>query len=61
LNQQAKIGKDGFLELNIPYADYRELIMDILKYGSECQVVEPRELRDRVIAEIEKCRNAYGR
>ena len=56
-----RLARDGFLELKVPYTDDRELIMDIMKYGSDCQVIEPKELRDRVIAEIEKCRNAYGR
>lgn len=41
-------------ELRVPYADDRELIMDILKYGADCEVVEPKALRDRVIAELRR-------
>jgi predicted DNA-binding transcriptional regulator YafY len=59
-NQQSKVNKDGSFELKVPFADDRELIMDILKYGGDCQVVGPKVLRDRVLAEIERCRNAYG-
>ena len=53
-NQKAKINKDGTFELKVPYADDRELIMDILKYGGDCQVVEPKELRERVAAEFSR-------
>jgi len=53
-NQKAKINKDGTFELKVPYADDRELIMDILKYGGDCQVVEPKELRERVATEFSR-------
>ncbi len=59
-NQQAKINKDGSFELKVPYADDRELIMDILKYGGDCQVVEPKVLRDRVIAEFRRGLSQYA-
>lgn len=59
-NQKAKINKDGSFELKIPYADDRELIMDILKYGGDCQVVEPKALRDRVVAEFRRGLSQYG-
>ncbi|THF60398.1 helix-turn-helix transcriptional regulator [Pseudothauera rhizosphaerae] len=32
-------------ELQVPYSDPRELLMDILKYGPEVEVLAPRELR----------------
>ena len=37
----------------VPYADDRELIMDIMKYGSDCEVIEPEALKARVAAEFE--------
>jgi proteasome accessory factor C len=37
----------------VPYADDRELIMDIMKYGSDCEVIEPGLLKARVAAEFE--------
>ena len=52
--QQARLNKDGSFELKVPYADDRELIMDILKYGGDCQVVEPKELQERVVAEFRR-------
>lgn len=40
--------EDGRYELRIPYADMRELILDILRYGPDVEVVSPRTLRDEV-------------
>jgi predicted DNA-binding transcriptional regulator YafY len=36
---------DGHYELQIPYSDPRELLMDILKYGPEVEVIAPADLR----------------
>lgn len=58
-NQRAKINKDGSFELKVPYADDRELIMDIMKYGGDCEVIEPKALRQRVIAEYQRGLQRY--
>lgn len=39
---------DGSYQLRVPYSNDPELIMDILKYGPDCQVVEPLNLREKV-------------
>jgi len=52
-NQEGKFLDDGSYELRVPYADDRELIMDIMKYGSDCEVIEPEALKARVAAEFE--------
>lgn len=39
---------DGRYELCIPYSDPRELMMDILKYGADVEVVAPLDLRQAV-------------
>lgn len=36
---------DGTYQLQIPYSDERELVMDILKYGAGAEVMGPPELR----------------
>lgn len=59
-NQQANINKDGSFELKVPYADDRELIMDILKYGGDCRVIEPKILRERVITEFQRGLSQYA-
>ena len=51
--QEGGFLEDGRYELRLPYADDRELIMDIMKYGSDCEVIEPETLKARVAAEFE--------
>jgi predicted DNA-binding transcriptional regulator YafY len=58
--QESRVLKDGSFELKVPYADDRELIMDIMKYGGDCQVVSPKALRERVGAEFKRALGHYG-
>jgi len=46
--QRGRFLGDGRFELRIPYGDPRELVMDILKYGPDVEVVAPEELRQLV-------------
>ena len=46
--QKGTLEGDGSYLLEIPYADDRELMMDILKYGPDVEVVGPVSLRKRV-------------
>lgn len=57
--QVGRVLEDGSYELRVPYADDRELIMDILKYGADCTVLEPPALVERVAAEFERGRSQY--
>jgi len=57
--QQHHQRADGRLQLTIPVADYREIIMKILQHGSEVEVLEPLELRQKVITEIDKMTKKY--
>ena len=49
---------DGSLELTIPYAQPRELLMDIQRYGADAEVLAPPELRqqmrDTLMAALER-------
>jgi proteasome accessory factor C len=36
---------DGRYRLRVPYADHRELVMDILRHGAQVEVLAPAELR----------------
>ena len=56
--QQGKSLADGSYELRIPYADPRELVMDILKYGADVEVISPESLQNTV---AEHLQNALGR
>jgi predicted DNA-binding transcriptional regulator YafY len=51
--QRSKLGKDGRYELEIPYADDRELIMDILRHVPEVEVLAPAALRQRVAEHLQ--------
>ncbi|MBL0143814.1 MAG: YafY family transcriptional regulator [Betaproteobacteria bacterium] len=46
--QRGRFEADGGYVLEVPFGDDRELVMDILKYGPECRVEEPPELRTHV-------------
>lgn len=57
--QESKVLKDGGIELRIPYSDPRELIMDILKYGPEVDVLAPKTLRREVAARLARAAARY--
>ncbi len=48
--QQGRFDADGRYLLQLPYADHRELLMDILKYGADVEVLAPESLR-RIVRE----------
>ena len=50
---------DGRYQLDIPYSDTRELVMDILKHGSDVEVISPAALRDEVQAKLTASLNQY--
>ena len=52
--QRAKFERDGSYVLEVPFSDPRELMMDVLKYGADIEVLGPASLRDQVNAEIRK-------
>lgn len=57
--QKAKTDKEGSYLLEIPYADDRELVMDILKYGPEVEVLGPPALRKRVADQLAQAAARY--
>ena len=50
--QRSRFLEDGSYELEFPYADDRELLMDILKFGGDVVVLAPAALVIRVRREI---------
>jgi predicted DNA-binding transcriptional regulator YafY len=58
--QETRVLEDGRFELKLPFADDRELIMDILKHGADCEVVAPAALRARVADEMRRALSQYG-
>jgi predicted DNA-binding transcriptional regulator YafY len=50
--QRGVFEADGRYVLEVPYADHRELVMDILKHGRHCEVLGPAGLREVVDDEV---------
>ena len=46
--QRSRVEKDGSYVLEVPYAVDRELVMEILKFGPDVEVLAPKALRERV-------------
>ncbi|OJW45451.1 MAG: transcriptional regulator [Thiobacillus sp. 65-1059] len=59
--QQSRWLEDGRYELAVPYSDDRELLMDILKYGAEVEVVAPEVLREAVRNQLDVAAGQYRR
>lgn len=58
--QKGTLNDDGSYLLEIPYADDRELTMDILKYGPDVEVLGPASLRKRVQELLRQAGERYG-
>ncbi len=58
--QRGTLESDGSYTLELPYADDRELLMDILKFGAEVEVLGPAALKKRVKEEIVRMAGQYG-
>lgn len=57
--QKGTMDVNGSYFLEVPYADDRELLMDILKYGPDIEVIEPKNLRSRVRNQLKKAIDQY--
>lgn len=51
---------DGSYQLRLPYSNDPELVMDILKYGPDCEVVGPAGLREKVVGLLKAAVGRYG-
>ena len=58
--QKATTEGDGSYVLEIPYAHERELVMEVLKYGADVEVLEPGSLRGRVAEELRRGAGRYA-
>ena len=48
--QQGRFLPDGRYELKVPYSTGRELLMDVMHYGADAEIVEPASLREQARA-----------
>jgi predicted DNA-binding transcriptional regulator YafY len=54
-----RIEKDGSYFLEVPYSEDRELIMEILKYGGDVEVLSPEALRTRISETLREAATKY--
>ncbi len=59
-NQISSHESNGSYTLEIPYADERELIGDILRYGSDVQIIEPPSLRTKILNVMKELQFLYS-
>jgi predicted DNA-binding transcriptional regulator YafY len=59
--QDGKLQLDGSYLLKFPYSREPELVMDILKYGADVEVLAPDSLRAAVVGELTSAAKLYER
>jgi predicted DNA-binding transcriptional regulator YafY len=59
-DQKSRFEEDGSYVLEIPYANDRELLMEILKYGADVEVLAPASLRGRVSEALRQAAQRYA-
>jgi predicted DNA-binding transcriptional regulator YafY len=58
-DQLGRFEEDGSYLIEIPYSNDGELIMDILRYGADVEVLGPTELRSKVKRRLEEAAARY--
>jgi len=46
--QEGQFLDDGCYQLKIPYSKEPELLIDVMKYGPDVQIIEPKDLRKKI-------------
>jgi len=59
--QSQKLEPTGHLVLTVPYANEPELVMDILRYGADVEVLAPESLRATVFDRLRKTLTRYSK
>ena len=58
--QQIQEQLDGGLTISFPVADFREIKLEILRFGADCKVLVPEALRQEVQTEIGRMAEVYA-
>ena len=58
-NQNAKLLKDGSLEISFPVSDFSEIKREILKHGDDVMVIKPESLRELIKSEATNIAKIY--
>ncbi len=59
-DQKGSFDENGAWTLELPFSTARELVMDVLRYGSEVEVISPDFLRDAVAESARQTARIYG-
>ncbi len=57
--QRTRFEADGRYILEVPFSDPRELVMDVLRYGPDIEVLAPQSLREAVRAQLAQALALY--
>jgi predicted DNA-binding transcriptional regulator YafY len=58
--QRVRVEKDGSYFLELPFSEMPELVMEILKFGPDVEVMAPESLRKRVSDALRAAAERYG-
>jgi predicted DNA-binding transcriptional regulator YafY len=58
--QQSRWLDDGRYELTLPYSNPSELLMDLLRYGPDVEVISPPELRQAITQRLRAALQSYA-
>ena len=58
--QRSRVEKDGSYYLELPYSEAPDLVMEILRYGPDVEVMGPAPLRERVAQSLADAAGRYG-
>ena len=58
--QRGELLPDGSYELHIPYGNPTELILDVMRYGADVEVIAPEGLRAEVAGRLRDAAAQYG-
>ena len=50
---------DGRLQMKLPFVDPTELLMDVMRFGPDVELVEPQDLRHALIDRLHKATRQY--
>ncbi len=59
-SQRTHFDDEGYFILEVPYAEKYELIMDILRFGPDVEVIEPASLRQIIREKLSEMLTVYG-
>jgi predicted DNA-binding transcriptional regulator YafY len=59
--QEGRFLPDGRYELRIPYANAKELLMDVLRYGPDAEVIAPTSLREEAKILLQLALSGYDK